>query len=114
MEALDRSYPKGLLSPEPKRIITKIDCIKGLIIPRSSSCDLENPFIVAELNDILGLTNFPPGRNSSPLLSGFSEFFLDRTESNPIIFDEKFIQMEYSLSTSEDSGSDSDRIVQSN
>lgn len=114
MEAADRTYPKGLLSPEPKRVKFMVDCTKGVIIPRSSSCDLENPFVAAELNDVLGLTNFPLGRNSSPLFADFNELFRGRTESNPIVFDEKFIQMEYSLSTSEDSGSDSDRLVQSN
>lgn len=99
-----------LLSPEPKRIsvVARTECFD---IFRSRSCEVPDQILVSELNEILGQNLRFPERNSSPLFSKFSKAPPIRDQSNPIISDEKFILLENSLSTSEDSESDSDRVL---
>lgn len=65
--------------------------------------------LIAELNDILGPSN---NNFCSAFIDDFEQPFLRATPCrmniNPIIFDEKFIDLECSLSTSDDSNSDTE------
>ena len=115
MEELGKAIQFGVLSPEPKRFSVNLSQNECLEIPRSYSCDDDQEFAISELNYILSTSNFPSiGRNSSPLFKKFSLLPPDRSKTNPMIFDEKFIELEYSLSTSEVSGSDTDLFIQNN
>jgi hypothetical protein len=115
MELLPKLSKIGVLSPEPKRLSLNFSQNECLAFTRSQSCDTDQQFVISELSDILGFSNFPTvNRNSSPLFSRFSTYPPERSKMNPIIFDEKFVELEWSLSTSEDSSSDSDVMSQSN
>lgn len=103
----------GVLSPEPKRFSMYSSQSDYLALARSQSCDSE--LIESEIGEILGFSNFSLlERNSFPESARFSLDLPARTSLNPIVSDEKFIELEGFLSTSEDSGSDSDRPVQNN
>lgn len=109
METSDMLQFKGLLSPEPKRIAAPLIQVEYFDLFRSRSCEVPDQILVTELNEILGQNFQSPDRNSSPLFSKFSKTPPERDRTNPIISDEKFILLGYSLSTTEESGSDSDR-----
>ena len=98
---------QGLLSPQPKRFSINILDLESFELQRSQSCDTEQISAISELNNILSLSNFPI-RNfeSSPLFKKFSSMPPERTQVNPIVNDQKFRELEFSLSTSEDSSSD--------
>ena len=108
MEVKAKFNPKAILSPQPKRLVA----IKPFSLiaepPRSQSCEIESNEIHSELLSIL--SSCTKSENSVLSLQFSSS---QRSKTNPIIFDEKFVQLEYSLSTSEDSGSDSDRLLES-
>ena len=111
MEEIAKLNQSGLLSPEPKRYNVCLSQSERLALARSNSYDTSQEFAISELSDILGLYNFPcVDRNSSPLFRRFSLNPPERASTNPIVSDEKFIELEYCLSTNEDSGSDSDRL----
>ncbi|OMJ82718.1 hypothetical protein SteCoe_16481 [Stentor coeruleus] len=115
MEDAIKSSKFGVLSPEPKRFSVHFSQTEFLAPARPQSCDTEQQFLISELNEILGISNFPTiNRNSSPLFSRFSKYPPSRSSTNPIIFDEKFVELEYSFSTSDDSGSDSDSLSHTN
>lgn len=115
MEDNIKSSSFGVLSPEPKRFSVQFSQAECFYFTRSQSCDTEQQFLISELSEILGTSNFPTiNRNPSPLFSRFSKFPPSRSSTNPIIFDEKFVELEYSLSTSDESGSDSDSVIHSN
>lgn len=114
METCSVFYSKVILSPEPKRLSLIFPREDLFNLERSHSCDVSDQFLISELSMILGQNNESNiNRNSSPLFSKLSKVPPQRDQSNPIVSDEKFIMLEYSLSTSEDSGSDSDRFLQS-
>jgi len=102
----------GPLSPQPKRI-SIVARIEIFDLFRSRSCEVPDQILVSELNEILGQNSQWPERSSSPLFSKFSKAPPIRDKTNPITSDEKFILLENSLSTSEESGSgsDSDRFL---
>jgi hypothetical protein len=104
MEVEARFNSKNVLSPQPKRLGLQFASSVMFNLPRSYSCDTEKDEVINELTSILTTNEF------SATALQFSD---SRAETNPMIFDEKFVQLEYSLSTSEDSGSDSDRLVES-
>jgi len=107
-------YHKALLSPEPKRLSLIMPPDELFSLQRSFSCEVTDQFLISELTMILGQNNeSTSNRNSSPLFSKLSKVPPQREHSNPIVNDEKFILLESTLSTSEDSGSDSDRFLQS-
>ena len=109
MEEIGKYSKVGLYSPEPKRFSLNLSQMECFSLERSQSCETEQQNVISELNDIIGTSNFPSFLgNSSPLFKRFSSCPPDREGINPIIFDEKFIEMEHSLSTSEDSSSDND------
>lgn len=115
MEDSSRLSQKKVLSPEPKRFSSQFLSSECAAFTRSYSCNSEDQFVISELSSILSNGNFPSiDRNSSPLFSRFSQIPPERSRTNPIIFDEKFAELEYSLSTSEDSGSDCDVMTQNN
>lgn len=109
MEEIAKLNQSGVLSPEPKRFNVCLSQNEGLSFGRSNSYDTSQEFAISELSDILGLYNFPcVDRNSSPLFKRFSLNPPERASTNPIVSDEKFIELEYYLSTGEDSSSDSE------
>ena len=111
MEPTSTQYQKGILSPEPKRITFALSPSRILNISRSKSCKIPDSVLVSELSEILSQNIEPMGTNLSQLFMKFSNMPPERDQTNPIISDEKFILLEQTLSTSEDSGSDSDRFV---
>lgn len=74
------------------------------VIPKSQSFEEDLSELTQELNEILNSDNFPSmSRNSCPVFTSFSNFLFERETSNPIVFDTKFLEMNSSLSTIEDS-----------
>lgn len=108
MEVKAKYNPKPVLSPQPKRSHPTSQFNQITDLARSQSCELNSDEVLFELSSILSTSAI---NDNSVLSLQFSNTF--RSKTNPIIFDEKFVQLEYSLSTSEDSGSDSDRILES-
>ena len=108
MEVKAKYNQKLVLSPQAKRICSTTPFNLITESSRSQSCELISNEILFELSSILSTSAI--NDNSMQGLQFSSSF---RSKTNPIIFDEKFVQLEYSLSTSEDSGSDTDRISES-
>jgi hypothetical protein len=111
METRQNIIPKVILSPEPKRVSFVFSPSRVSIISRSRSCEVPDQILVSELNEILSCPIQSVDNNLSALFPNFSNLLASRDKINPIISDEKFILLEQTLSTSEDSGSDSDRFV---
>ena len=69
----------------------------------SRSVEADDEVLSLELRDIIGsLEGTPVSRNSCPVFTSFSKLMFDRDTKNPIIFDEKFIYLNNSLSTNEE------------
>jgi hypothetical protein len=114
MDKTDKPSKVQILSPDPKRLNIKIQTDSSFEFKKPLIHDTDHIDSISELNQILGISDFSFETNLKPWLLSFSAHFPDREKMNPMIFDEKFIELEYSLSTTEDSGSDSDLMTQIN
>lgn len=93
--------------------VIKMNFIEEKLIPKSQSFEEDYSELSQELSSILNSEDFPSlSRNSCPVFTSFSKFMLERETTNPIIFDEKFLEMNSSLNTAEDSTSEPEYFLQ--